>query len=61
FCPIEDTNVFLTQVASNYDTRWRDFGIMWAFIAFNVAAAVGIYWWARMPKKPRKEKKEKKA
>jgi hypothetical protein len=39
----------------NYDLRWRNFGIMWAFIIFNVFGAVLFYWLARVPKKPKEE------
>lgn len=51
FCPILDTNVFLKQLSSEYSSRWRSFGIMFAFITFNVAAALFFYWLARVPRK----------
>lgn len=41
FCPISSTNTFLTAVSASYDRRWRNFGILWAFIVFNICAAVG--------------------
>ncbi|KAL2823411.1 ABC-2 type transporter-domain-containing protein [Aspergillus cavernicola] len=50
FCQISSTNTFLAQVQSNYDDAWRNFGLMWVYIAFNIAAAVFIYWLARVPK-----------
>ncbi|KAE8348673.1 ABC-2 type transporter-domain-containing protein [Aspergillus coremiiformis] len=50
FCQISSTDTFLAQVSSYYEDRWRNFGIMWAFIVFNIAAAVFIYWLARVPK-----------
>lgn len=49
-CPLYSTNQFLSQVSYSYGERWRDFGIMWAYIVFNVAAALGLYWLARVPK-----------
>ncbi|KAG9892937.1 putative ABC multidrug transporter, partial [Aureobasidium melanogenum] len=58
FCQISDTNTFLASVSSSYSHRWRNFGILWAYIIFNAVAAVGIYWLARVPKKPKKAKKE---
>jgi ATP-binding cassette subfamily G (WHITE) protein 2 (PDR) len=58
FCQIGDTNSFLAAVSSSYSHRWRNFGIMWAFIIFNAVAAVGIYWLARVPKKAKKAKSE---
>ncbi|KAM3455693.1 hypothetical protein NHJ6243_008442 [Beauveria neobassiana] len=56
FCPIQDTNVFLTSVSSDYSQIWRNFGIIWAFIVFNIFAACGLYWWVRVPKAPNKKK-----
>ncbi|KAH6984470.1 ATP-binding cassette transporter [Ilyonectria sp. MPI-CAGE-AT-0026] len=50
YCSIKETNVFLQGVSSSYDTRWRNFGLMCVYIVFNIAAAVGLYWLARMPK-----------
>ncbi|KAL8736690.1 MAG: hypothetical protein Q9166_000056 [cf. Caloplaca sp. 2 TL-2023] len=51
FCPVRETNVYLTQLNSEYSTRWRNFGIMWAFIIFNIGAALFLYWLARVPRK----------
>lgn len=50
YCPLDSTDQFLSAVSSSYDTRWRDFGIIWAFIIFNIFAAVFLYWLARVPK-----------
>jgi ABC-type multidrug transport system permease subunit len=59
FCTVSDTNVFLASVSADYNDRWRNFGIIWAFIIFNMFAALGLYWLARVPKgKKTKEKKE---
>ena len=51
FCTTSRTNTYLAALSSQYSTRWRNFGIMWAFIIFNVFAALGFYWWARVPRK----------
>jgi ATP-binding cassette subfamily G (WHITE) protein 2 (PDR) len=62
FCSIADTNAFLAGVGAKYEDRWRNFGIMWAFIIFNIFAALGLYWLVRVPKKKdstgKKAKKE---
>ncbi|KAH8899834.1 hypothetical protein GQ53DRAFT_202929 [Thozetella sp. PMI_491] len=50
YCAIDDTNTFLKTVSSSYDDRWRNFGIIWVFIIFNVFAGLGLYWLARVPK-----------
>jgi ATP-binding cassette, subfamily G (WHITE), member 2, PDR len=60
FCSVEDTNVFLAGVSSKYSERWRNFGLMWVFIGFNVLGAIFMYWLVRVPK-VKKEKKEKTA
>ena len=51
FCSASDTNVYLAQLSSSYSHRWRNFGIMWAFIIFNIGAALFLYWLARVPRK----------
>jgi ATP-binding cassette, subfamily G (WHITE), member 2, PDR len=51
FCSISDTNKFLEMVKSNYADRWRNFGILWAYIIFNIFGALALYWLVRMPKK----------
>ncbi|KAJ5460445.1 ABC drug exporter AbcA [Penicillium daleae] len=54
YCNVKETNVYLAGIHADYDTRWRNFGIMWAYVAFNVAAALILYWVARMPKGKKK-------
>jgi len=56
FCALEDTNVFLKNISSNYSQAWRNFGLLWVYIIFNVFAALALYWLVRMPK-AKKEKK----
>ena len=61
YCTYDDSNVFLSGVSISYSDRWRNFGILWAFIIFNIVMAVFFYWLVRVPKKAKSEKKEKKA
>jgi ATP-binding cassette subfamily G (WHITE) protein 2 (PDR) len=58
FCIVYDTNTFLLGLSSSYGNRWRNFGILFAFVAVNVVAAVFLYWLARVPKGKKKEKAE---
>lgn len=59
FCTIGDSNVYLAGVNTSYDTRWRNFGLMWVYIFVNIGGALGLYWLARMPKNKKvKAKKE---
>lgn len=50
FCSVSKTDTFLAAIGSNFDDAWRNFGLMWVYIAFNIAGAVFIYWLARVPK-----------
>lgn len=49
-CLLSSTNQFLTAIGAKYSERWRNFGIIFAYIGFNICAAVLIYWLARVPK-----------
>ncbi|KAL1724115.1 ABC-2 type transporter-domain-containing protein [Schizophyllum commune] len=49
-CSISSTDAFLKQLDLNYDDRWMNFGIMWVYIGFNIFAAIGLYYLARVPK-----------
>ncbi|KAK2687582.1 hypothetical protein QWA68_013529 [Fusarium oxysporum] len=57
FCPISNTDNFLGVVNIFFENRWRDWGILWAFIVFNIVVATFLYWLARVPKN-KKTKKE---
>lgn len=58
FCKIATTDAYLKQVASHPQLMWRNFGLMWAYIVFNVAGAVFFYWLVRVPKHSGKKNKE---
>ncbi len=59
YCPISETDTFLVGASAHPQYMWRNWGIMWAFILFNVAGAVALYWLVRVPKKKRGEKGKK--
>ncbi|KAF2092656.1 ABC drug exporter AbcA [Rhizodiscina lignyota] len=58
-CPLSSTNQFLAQVNISYSESWRNFGILWAYICFNVMVAVFLYWAVRVPKKSSLKGKKK--
>ncbi|CCT70367.1 probable ABC1 transport protein [Fusarium fujikuroi] len=60
FCTVQYTNTYLAGVNIDYADRWRNFGLLWVYIIFNMGAALFIYWLARMPKKSFKKKTVKK-
>jgi ATP-binding cassette, subfamily G (WHITE), member 2, PDR len=51
FCSVDDTNLFLKGVRSDYEDRWRNFGILWVYVFFNIGGALVVYWLVRVPKK----------
>ena len=55
YCKIKESNVYLSSISSEYKDRWRNFGIIWVYIAFNIVASLGLYWLARMPKWTKKK------
>ena len=55
FCQISSTDTYLADVSIYFSHVWRDFGILFAYIIFNILGALAIYWLARVPKKSKKE------
>ncbi|KAM5368274.1 hypothetical protein ACJZ2D_009640 [Fusarium nematophilum] len=51
YCPVASTDTYLATLDIHYSERWRNFGLIWAYIIFNVFAALGAYWLLRVPKK----------
>ncbi|KAK6537823.1 hypothetical protein TWF694_010726 [Orbilia ellipsospora] len=49
-CPSASTNAFLAALGVNYSQRWRNWVIFSVYIIFNIFAAVGMYYLARVPK-----------
>ncbi|KAK4184983.1 ZEB2-regulated ABC transporter 1 [Podospora australis] len=50
YCPLGTTNDFLRRFELDYETRWRDFGLVWVYILVNIGLALGLYWVFRVPK-----------
>ncbi|KAH7062844.1 ABC-2 type transporter-domain-containing protein [Paraphoma chrysanthemicola] len=48
YCSLSNSNQFLAGSSVFYSERWRNFGIMFAFILFNVFIAVLTYWLFRV-------------
>ncbi|KAK8188116.1 putative ABC transporter [Phyllosticta capitalensis] len=53
FCPLADTDAFLAGISARYADAWRNFGILWAYVVFNVCGAFFLYWLVRVPKRVR--------
>ncbi|KXH27782.1 ABC-2 type transporter [Colletotrichum nymphaeae SA-01] len=50
YCRMNTTDDYLATFEINYNDRWRNFGLLWVYIVFNVVAACGLYWLVRVPK-----------
>ncbi|KAF2014159.1 ABC-transporter [Aaosphaeria arxii CBS 175.79] len=48
YCPLTISDQFLGSVAISYHDRWRNFGIFWAYIVFNIFIAVLFYYCFRV-------------
>ncbi len=44
YCPLSVADQFLATVDIFWSQRWRNFGIMWAYIVFDIAVAIGVYY-----------------
>ena len=59
YCTISNADQFLSSVSMSYTTRWRDYGIGFSYIVFNIFMAVLLYYLIRVRKSSGKTMKEK--
>ncbi|KAI0430546.1 ABC-2 type transporter-domain-containing protein [Xylaria sp. FL1042] len=59
YCPTKDTNTFLAQTSVIFEDRWRNFGLLFVYIGFNIVGALFLYWLTRVPKNWGKKKAKK--
>ncbi|OCK76220.1 hypothetical protein K432DRAFT_437160 [Lepidopterella palustris CBS 459.81] len=50
YCPLTVADQFLAKSDIYWSQRWRDFAFMWAYIVFNICAAVVLYYVVRVQK-----------
>ena len=48
YCPLSNANQFLAESNISPDQRWRNFGLVWAWIIFNIFGAVSLYYLFRV-------------
>ncbi|KAJ5248081.1 hypothetical protein N7524_012041 [Penicillium chrysogenum] len=48
YCSLEVADQYLSTANIFYSERWRNFGIMWAFIGFNIFVATIMYYLVRV-------------
>jgi hypothetical protein len=49
-CALKTTDQFWSASEIAWDERWRNFGIVWAYILFNIATAMMVYYVFRVLK-----------
>ncbi|EME40339.1 ABC transporter-like protein [Dothistroma septosporum NZE10] len=59
YCSVSVADTFLAESGITWSTRWRNFGIMWAYVLFNIAAAVLLYYFFRVRTSSKKSKTSK--
>ncbi|KAJ8071471.1 hypothetical protein OCU04_001791 [Sclerotinia nivalis] len=59
YCSSSNADQYLASVSISYDTRWRNYGIVFAYIFFNIFMAVFLYYFIRVRKSSGKSFKEK--
>jgi ATP-binding cassette subfamily G (WHITE) protein 2 (PDR) len=50
YCPLTTADQFLSASEIKWSQRWSNFGIVWAYIFFNIAAAFILYYAFRVSK-----------
>lgn len=50
YCAFSNADQFMSTASIYWSERWRNFGIMWAYIFFNIAMAVLVYYIFRVKK-----------
>lgn len=50
YCSLQVADQFMAGSEIYWDDRWRNFGILWAYIVFNTFIAVSTYWAFRVKK-----------
>ncbi|OCK76589.1 ATP-binding cassette transporter [Lepidopterella palustris CBS 459.81] len=48
YCPMKIADQFLANSELYWSQRWRDFGLIWVYVVFNIFAAVVLYYIVRV-------------
>ena len=48
YCALSNADQFLAGSGISYGDRWRNFGLMWVYIGFNIFGAVALYYFFRV-------------
>lgn len=55
YCSIATTDDYLATISAPVSEAWRNFGLIFVYIAFNCVACCFLYWLIRVPKKSKKK------
>ncbi|KAE8394416.1 ABC-2 type transporter-domain-containing protein [Aspergillus alliaceus] len=50
YCTLASTDEYLAGFNIDFKDRWRNFGLLWVYVAFNIFAALGVYYCFRASK-----------
>lgn len=50
YCTMSNADQYLSGVWIEWEDRWRNFGLFWAYIVFDIVLAVGLYYMFRVKK-----------
>jgi ATP-binding cassette subfamily G (WHITE) protein 2 (PDR) len=50
YCPLANSDQYLASVSISYTTRWRNYGIGFSYIVFNIFMAAVLYYLFRVRK-----------
>lgn len=50
YCSLSSADQFLSAVGISWTNRWRNFGIVWAYVVFNCFMALFLYYCLRVEK-----------
>lgn len=53
YCSVVSSEVFLKSIRADLSEGWRNFGLIFVYVAFNIVGAMAIFYFARMPRAPK--------
>lgn len=51
YCSVTTADEYLSGEQIYWSDRWRNFGIVWAYVIFDIAVAIGLYYMFRVRKR----------
>ena len=59
YCSLTTSDQFLAGSEISWSTRWRNFGIVWAYICFNIFMVMTLYYAFRVKKWDNKKRRQR--